>query len=330
MDAPRYAQIEPVGQCNLRCRMCAVQFRQDGPPHGPLAFMDYDVYCRLVDGLAGTRELHLQGLGEPLMHPRFFDMVAYAAQRGMCVSTNTNLTLLSKRRAERLVASGIDQIHVSVDGASAATYEHIRVRARFARLRRNLDYLAAACDLKPRPRLRLVTVAQRGNLHELPALVDLACEYGIDEMFVQHLCHDFGEDTLPAHYAPMRAFVAEQTLLGESRERVEHYFGVARERAVQRGVELRLPRVTVHRHAFGTPGRQRCDWPWRGPYISYRGEAMPCCMVGTPDRITLGDMAREGVHSVWHGNAYVKFRTALGSATPPAVCRSCALYQGTF
>jgi hypothetical protein len=33
---PTYAQIEPVGQCNLRCQMCSIQFRQDGPPHGPL------------------------------------------------------------------------------------------------------------------------------------------------------------------------------------------------------------------------------------------------------------------------------------------------------
>ncbi len=25
-----------------------------------------------------------------------------------------------------------------------------------------------------------------------------------------------------------------------------------------------------------------CDWPWHGPYISYRGLAMPCCMIATP------------------------------------------------
>jgi hypothetical protein len=27
-------------------------------------------------------EIQLQGLGEPMMHPRFFDMVAYAVSRG--------------------------------------------------------------------------------------------------------------------------------------------------------------------------------------------------------------------------------------------------------
>src|SRR5215208_2805024 len=87
---PRFIQIEPVGQCNLRCQMCPIQFRRDGPPHGPLAFMAFETFTRIVHELPGLRELHLQGLGEPLMHPRLFDMVDYAAARGVAVSTNTN------------------------------------------------------------------------------------------------------------------------------------------------------------------------------------------------------------------------------------------------
>jgi hypothetical protein len=43
MDLPKFLQVEPVGQWNLRCQMCAIQFRQDGPPFGSPAFMDFDV-----------------------------------------------------------------------------------------------------------------------------------------------------------------------------------------------------------------------------------------------------------------------------------------------
>ena len=92
MDLPKFLQVEPVGQCNLRCQMCPIQFRQDGPPHGPPAFMDFDVFTRLLDQFPDLEELQLQGLGEPMMHPRFFDMVELAASRGIRVSTNTNLT----------------------------------------------------------------------------------------------------------------------------------------------------------------------------------------------------------------------------------------------
>jgi hypothetical protein len=34
-----------------------------------------------------------------------------------------------------------------------------------------------------------------------------AHSWSIETMFVQHLCHDFGESSLPAHYRPMREFV---------------------------------------------------------------------------------------------------------------------------
>ena len=85
MDLPTFLQIEPVGQCNLRCQMCPIQYRQDGPPHGPLAFMDFAIYTRLIDQYESVEHLHLQGLGEPMMHPRYFDMVRYAVGRGFAI-----------------------------------------------------------------------------------------------------------------------------------------------------------------------------------------------------------------------------------------------------
>src|SRR3954452_24766020 len=129
MQLPKVLQVEPVGQCNLRCRMCPIQFRRDGPPHGPPAFMDFDLFARLLGDFPDLEELQLQGLGEPMMHPRFFDMVALAAARGIRVGVNTNLTLLDTRRAELCVRSGLADLHASLDGASAETYEYIRTRA---------------------------------------------------------------------------------------------------------------------------------------------------------------------------------------------------------
>lgn len=332
MDLPKFLQIEPVGQCNLRCRMCPIQYREDGTPHGPAAFMDFEVFCRLLDGFEGLEELQLQGMGEPFLHPRFFEMVAYAAGRGVRVSTNTNLTLLNEARAEACVRSGLDTLHVSLDGATAATYERIRVRARFDRVLRNLHRLMRARVRlgADRPRVRLVAVVMRDNLDELPELVRLARRFGVDSVFVQHLCHDFSEDALPARYWPMRAFIEAQTLLNEDPARVAAAFDAARSAAAVAGVDLRLPTLAPREHPPGTPGRVRCDWPWRGAYLSYRGEAMPCCMVSTPDRVNLGSMAAEGARPVWEGAAYRDFRARLDSDRPPEVCRACALYARTF
>lgn len=332
MNLPDFVQIEPVGQCNLRCRMCPIQFRTDGARGEPPAFMRYADFCRIIDQFPNVTELQLQGLGEPLMHLHLFDMVRYAVARGIRVSINTNLTILSESRAEACVESGLHTIHVSIDGASAAVFEAIRVRARFDKVLRNVRRLMhAKAQLQSElPHIRLVCVVMRGNLAELPDLVRLAHAEGIGALSVQHLCHDFSESTLPAHYRPMRAFIEQETLLNEDASRVADFFGRARQTAQALGIELRLPNVRPKPHAAGVPGRKRCDWPWRGAYVSYDGQAMPCCMVATPDRINFGNMADDGVAPIWNNDAYRAFREKLASDAPPDICRGCAVYAGTF
>ena len=332
MDLPKFLQVEPVGQCNLRCRMCAIPFREDGPPFGPPAFMDFEVFTNLLDQFPDLEELQLQGLGEPMMHPRFFDMVEHAVARGVKVGTNTNATLMNARRAERCVTSGLQDIHVSIDGASSETYERIRLGARLDRVLGNVEGLVETRRRlgSATPRIRMVVVAMRMNLAEFPDLVRLAHRVGVDSVFVQHLCHDYGESTLPEKYRPMHDFVSVETLQAEAPRRVEQTFADARRVAEELGVDLRLPRTTPRLHEPGTPGRERCSWPWRGAYVSYQGLAMPCCMVSTPDRIHFGSMADEGVEAVWDGEGYHAFREALSGESPPEVCRSCAIYSGTF
>jgi MoaA/NifB/PqqE/SkfB family radical SAM enzyme len=294
--------------------------------------MAFESFVKLLDGFEGLEELHLQGLGEPMMHPRFFDMVEEAAGRGIRVTTNSNFTLVTRTRAERLARSRLHCIHVSVDGARPESYEAIRVRGRFARVVHNLGLFADARARlgAPGPRLHIVVVVMRQNLGELADIVRLARRFDAAQVFVQHLCHDFGEASLPSDYAPMRQYVEEQTLLNESAERIDAAFDEASRVAAELGMDLRLPRTRVKDHPPGTPGRERCNWPWKGAYVSYQGLAMPCCMISTPDRLNFGNMVEAGVAATWHGTSCEAFRRALDSDTPPDICKSCAVYNGTF
>lgn len=330
---PAYLQIEPVGQCNLECQMCAIQFRQDGPPYGPPAFMAFETFTAAVDQFTNLKELHLQGLGEPFMHPRFFDMITYAVQKGIRVTTNSNLTLLNPKRAEACVRSGLDTLHISIDGSNAATYETIRKKGHFKRVLDNLELIRLTKNRlgSETPHLKLVMVLMRQNLAELPEIVELAAQSGMEEVFVQHLSHDFGEESLPAHYKPMRDFVDQQTLLNENLEHIQSVFNAAHAKAAETGITLRLPRPRPREYPAGTPGMSRCSWPWTGAYLSYQGLAMPCCMVSTPDRVNFGSVTGpDGVNQVWNSPAYQQFREALASDNPPDICKSCAVYQGMF
>src|SRR5579872_5926562 len=332
MKLPSFLQIEPVGQCNLRCQMCPIQYRNDGPPRGMPAFLKFDTYLRILEQLPQIEHLHLQGLGEPMMHPRFFEMVSVAAARGIRVTTNTNLTVLSPARAELCVSSGLECIYISIDAASPEVYERIRVGSRMSRVLRNLAFLddARRTLASSLPRLRLVTVIMRQNLAELPELVRLAHHWKMESMFVQHLCHDFGEATLPPAYLPMRQFVESESLLGESRSSIESSFAAARRTADELGLELRLPQVDRGGFPDTMRGEERCDWPRRGIYISYQGFVMPCCMISTPDRLNFGNVSGNAIDVIWNGESYDEFRRRLASNEPPEVCQACSVYHGLF
>jgi radical SAM protein with 4Fe4S-binding SPASM domain len=259
-------------------------------------------------------------------------MVTTATERGIRVTTNTNLTVLSQKRAGLCVTSGLECIHVSIDAASPEIYGRIRDGSRLGRVLRNLGFLnEARRDASGGlPRLRLVTVIMRQNLAELPELVELAHHWQMESMFVQHLCHDFGEASLPQAYLPMRDFVESQTLLGEDPARIETSFAAARETADRLGLDLRLPRLDGGGFPDDMPGRERCDWPWRGIYVSYQGLVMPCCMISTPDRFNFGSVNDAPAPVIWNGESYEEFRRKLASDEPPEVCRACSVYHGVF
>jgi radical SAM protein with 4Fe4S-binding SPASM domain len=317
---PRFAQIEPVGRCNLACRMCTVNERGD-----EVATLSLERFRELLDQMPGLQELHLQGLGEPMLHPQFFEMVNMAASRGIQVSANSNLTLLTPRRAELCVTSGLHALSVSLDGATAPVYEAIRRKASFAKVLRNLGRLVDARDAAGSPlQVRLVMVLMRANLHELPALVRLAHEQRVPEILVQRLSSDLGQPDLPAQYIPIKQYVEGAELGPADLGEAAAVFDESRRLAQTLGITLHLPRLQA------APQGGRCDWPWTQLYLTAAGQLLPCCMVATADRATFGNVFDGGLVARWQGEAAQSFRAALADGEPPAVCRSCALYHGTF
>lgn len=124
---PHHVHIEPTNACNLRCIHC-VQESMTRPP----CFLEWDVYTKVIDetGPAQT-QITLDVQGEPMLHPRILDMVAYAKEAGCNVSLLTNATLLDNDKSSRLIEAGLDRIVFSFDAVEKELYEKIRQRARF-------------------------------------------------------------------------------------------------------------------------------------------------------------------------------------------------------
>ena len=328
---PTALQIEITSACNLRCAMCLVRYR---PPVNKLAgAMPLELFRRIVDGLPTLRRLTLQGLGEPLLSPYLLDQIRYAKALGITVGFNSNATLLSRAKADALVAAGVDWLHVSVDGARPETFSGIRDGADLDVVLANLRGLVAAKAAAgtATPWIRAVCVAMRRNVAELPSLVQTLAELGVDELRVQNLSHSFDDTDPGGGYAGIRSFTAAEALwTGADQAAARTAFVAAAAAADRHGLTLRLPALDAVA-TLVADDEPACTWPWDSAYVTSSGVVQPCCMVMGDDRIALGRLDRQSFVEVWHGPAYREFRSRMMSdAEPPDVCRGCSLYRRMF
>ena len=117
--------------------MCPTGLHIDTRPKG---FMEWDLYTSIIDEIAPFAEaVVLHSWGEPLLHKRIMDMIAYAKERDLWVETSTNATQLTEEVARQLLDAGLDRIYLSMDGLTKETYEKVRVKGNFEEVLGNIE-----------------------------------------------------------------------------------------------------------------------------------------------------------------------------------------------
>ncbi len=109
--SPFLAQLVVIRRCNLSCGYCN-EFDETSPP------VPFETLTRRIDQLhaLGTFSLELTG-GEPMMHPRIYDLIAYARRRRFHkVMMISNAYLLNEAKVKRLNEAGLQEMQISVDG----------------------------------------------------------------------------------------------------------------------------------------------------------------------------------------------------------------------
>ncbi|MBP6919668.1 MAG: radical SAM protein [Candidatus Omnitrophica bacterium] len=131
---PQHVHIEPTNLCNLRCIHCIQE--QMKRTRG---LMEWKVYKKVIDEIGPIGcAITLDVQGEPLLHPRIVDMVAYAKKSGCHVSLLTNGTRMTRALASDLIHLKLDRVVFSFEGISKTIYEKIRVRAKYDTVLRNI------------------------------------------------------------------------------------------------------------------------------------------------------------------------------------------------
>lgn len=187
MDELNKIYVEPTNRCNLKCVTCIRNSWDE-----PFGDMDWSVYQALIDGLADFPEVKtiaFAGFGEPLLHERFPEMVRFAHTRGLRTEMTSNATLLTPALADGLIEAGLDQFVVSIDGASGDSHETIRPGVSLQEITANVRTLyRLSADATETPiRIGIEFVAMKRNIHELPAIRQIASEISASFILVTNL-----------------------------------------------------------------------------------------------------------------------------------------------
>ena len=145
-QAPTSLLVGITNKCNLRCDFC-FHAGNDIPVAARHAkgWMTEERFAAIVEQARGwCTHLHFGLFGEPMLHPRFLDMVRLAVDAELTVAIYTNGTLLDTARARELVRIGPASITVSMEGHTPEEYNRLRVGARWEGVIDNLRGLVAA------------------------------------------------------------------------------------------------------------------------------------------------------------------------------------------
>lgn len=158
--------------CALACVHCRASAQ---PKRNPKELTTQEGF-ELIDGIRdmGNPILVVTG-GDPLMRRDVFDLIKYAAGKGLRVSLSPSATaLLTKANLQRAQDAGVVRIHLSLDGATPAVHDAFRqVDGSFAR---TLHGIEAAREIGMS--LQIGSTVTRRNIGELPAMVDLIGGFG--------------------------------------------------------------------------------------------------------------------------------------------------------
>ncbi|WP_211289503.1 PqqA peptide cyclase [Sporomusa silvacetica DSM 10669] len=307
--------IEVTTKCNFACITCIRSSWQDKLEH-----MEWGTFEHILDSLKDLPELesvHFGGFGEPLMHPRIFDMLKAVKGLGLKVEMITNGSYLREDVIQKLIDLELDVLFTSLDSPDEGEYNEIRQGADFKSVFHNVARLQTMKreQKKKKPELGIEFVAMKKNFARLPKLIRMAWDLNAKKVIVTNL--------LPYHESMKDEIVYDM-------DDTERMFGdeslLTSVRAYMSNMKLR-----TERYCKFVSGKSLC--------INYQGNVSPCyalmhtykCYIYGREKqmypFFLGNINEQKLREIWMGSTYVKFRQDVDEYHFPS-CTDCRNVDG--
>ncbi len=159
-----------------------------------------DIFDSIKPALTEAQTLILSGIGEPLLYPHLEQLITearrYMPEDGI-IAFQSNGMLLTRDRAFKLAAAGLDKICISLDSLNPETFSLMRNGGNLDRIKDAFQFLkvaAAASGKKISAGIEFVLT--RENMNDLPDVVRFASEHGASFVIVTHLI-PYSKESIP-------------------------------------------------------------------------------------------------------------------------------------
>ena len=288
LNKPVIQLLETTNACMMQCIMCARSSMSRKIKH-----MEMDLFKKIIDQAEWNNEIWLHFLGDPLLHPEIDGMINYTSRKGIKTRISTNPKLLSEEVCERLLASSLGTIQISLDAIDDRTYKYFRGG--------NADYNEAVTNIhrlvnlknERKSKLEIIEAMtyMKKNKKDAKAFKRIWAIEGIDEVFLNPL-------------------LVKNVSIG---------------RIAEQGDE------DTYSKAFKQRPAPRCITPWTSVQVTAAGKVVPCCF-DYDETYVLGDLKEDSLQKIWNNSRSRLLRRQVKHKAlhQNPLCRTCRERKGSL
>jgi len=290
--------FDPTNVCQLACPLCptGIGLLDRGRGHA-----DVELFRRVMEEVGSSVFfVDFYNWGEPLLSPRLEELIRIAREHHVASVVSTNLSMkLSDERIERLLTSGVSEIGVALDGASAETNAVYRRKGKFDLVVDNMRRLVEARRRlgQAHPLISWYFVVFGFNEHEIPKARRMARDIGVDRLNLR-----------PPFLDGQRYNLSPED---------------------SRAIVTWAPRNPRYRtHVTAPPAKRRCGWHYTAAAINWDGTITPCSTAfrSSDDFGSLGRRGERPFAEVVNNDAFRSargFMAGRGDDGRDVICKRC-------
>ncbi len=326
-------QVPITDNCNLLCKHCP---RESKYLRKDISLENFKTYLSKFSP-ENFDSLLLSDFGEPLIRADLMEILRYVKAQGFKhVQIVTTGSLLTEAWCKAIVEENLlHQILISIEASSKELYEYIR-GSDFELMKTNIKRLT---DYKkqtgsPYPELFFNAVCLKKNINELPGIMDLGHELGINYAYFVHL------NAVPSDIYKDRKeelsdklYFQDQHLNNCDREHIKKVFKEIENKSKKYQIPF-LPPEDYFPSQTSEPEIQDniseeekgCNKPYEWAQVDPEGNVYPCCQISR--RYSVGNLNDQTFEEIWNNEKFTEFREGLTNGNPNRWCAVCNVYNG--